>query len=154
MSSLRREHHHHVRPAETHTELWAFHLSLAREDERPQAANMHSQDPVAAGSASANKRPASHHPPPTVQTPDWSPGCRSCLLRVAAQMRPVSELQTQPLHNQRASQPEGSQDGSREAGQPTQLPHRTTASKSQASAGRSVPGPPPSEVGLHCPSFS
>lgn len=139
------------------TELWAFHLSLAREDERPQAGNIHSQDPMAAGSASANKRPASHHPPPTLQTPDWSPGRRSRLLsewHVSELPRPVSELQTQPLHNQRASQPEGSQDGSREAGQPAQLPHRTIASERQASAGRSVPGPPPSEAGLHCPCFS
>ena len=43
------------------------------------------QGPVAAGSASANKRPASRHHRPTSQTPDWSPRRSSCLLPEAAQ---------------------------------------------------------------------
>ena len=109
--------------------------------------------PMVAGSASANKRPASRHHWPTSQTPDWSPGRSSYLLPEAAQPRSVFELQTQSLHNQRASQPNGSQDKSREVGQPAQLLCRTIASEHQTSEARSVPGPPPQRWDFTVPLF-
>lgn len=135
-----------------HTELQAFHLSLAREDERPQAGNRYSWAPWQQVQHLLTRDPHHTIPRPRPRPLTGAQGAAPRLLPEAAQPRSVSELQTQQLPDQELPSPRRAKMGARRWASPRSF----SVGPSPAAPGQCsslCTGPPPQRWDFTVPLF-